>query len=109
MKDYLIIQDKQQELGQIAISTSVVNEIILNTIDQDKNIHLDEIRGLKTIPVVELSEESLNILLKVRVQYGQDVESSCKNLREELRKQFELMLDYHNPIINFNVVGFKFD
>ncbi len=109
MKDYLLIQDTNQGMGQIAVSFSVINEIINNAIDQDKNIFLDEIRGIKTAPVVELKGEDLNILLKVRVQYGQDVEKSCRTLQNELVKQLELMVDYHNPIINFNVVGFKFD
>lgn len=109
MKDYLLIQDKNDGLGQIAISTSVINEIIQTAIDQDKNIFLDEIRGLKTAPVIEYKNNDLEILLKVRVQYGQDVEKSCVTLQKELINQLELMVDYHNPLINFNVVGFKFD
>lgn len=109
MKDYLLIQSKDEGLGQIAISTSVINEIIQTAIDQDKNIFLDELRGLKTAPAIEFKNNVLEIILKVRVQYGQDVEKSCNNLQKELIKQLELMVDYHNPVINFNVVGFKFD
>lgn len=109
MKDYLLIQETDEGMGQIAISLSVINEIVNNAIDRDKNIFLDEIRGIKTAPVVEFKEDDLTIGLKVRVQYGQDVEKSCRALQDELVKQLELMIDYHNPIINFNVVGFKFD
>lgn len=109
MKNYLIIQKEDQEMGQIAISMSVINDIITNAVMLDENVHFDEIRGIKTPADVELGDNGLVIDLKVRVQYGQDVEASCANLQEEIRKQLELMVDYHNPVINFSVVGFKFD
>ena len=109
MKDYLLIQEKNEGLGQIAISTSVINEIIQTAIHQDKNVFFDEIRGLKTTPTIDFKDNNLEVLLKVRVQYGQDVEKSCVSLQKELIKQLQLMVDYHNPVINFNVVGFKFD
>ncbi len=109
MKNYLIIQEEHEEMGQIAISMSVINDIINNAVTMDEYVHFDEIRGIRTPADVTLNEDGLIIDLKVRVQYGQDVESSCANLQEEIRKQLELMVDYHNPVINFNVVGFKFD
>lgn len=109
MKDYILIQNSDEGLGQIAVSKNVINDIVLNAIENDKNISLDEIRGIKTAPVVVFNEDDIVIDLKVRVQYGQDVEKSCLALQNELRKQLALMVEYHNPVINFNVVGFKFN
>ena len=109
MSDYLIIQERSEGLGQIAVSQNVVNSIVRNVIEQDENVHLEEIRGLKTAPTVVINDTVISVSMKVRIQYGKDVESSCLNLKNNLERQLKLMVDYDNPIVEFNVVGFKFD
>lgn len=109
MKDYLLIQDTNTGLGQIAVSYTVISEIVTNVIDQDKNVFFDEIRGIKSSPTITLNEEGLSVFLKVRIQYGQDVEKSIHKVQTELRNQLELMVGYHDPVLNFSVVGFKFN
>ena len=109
MTDYVIIQKENVGLGQIAISHNVVDHIVREIIDKDEHVFLDEIRGLKTAPEVQLDGKEISISMKVRVQYGKNVEESCRNLQKELQQQLELMVDYHNPKVEFNVVGFKFD
>lgn len=109
MSDYVVIQERSEGLGQIAVNQSVVNAIIKNVIDQDENVYLEETRGLKTSPTVVIQDSMISISMKVRIQYGKDVESSCLNLKTNLENQLKLMVDYDNPIIEFNIVGFKFD
>ncbi len=109
MSDYVIIQERSEGLGQIAVSQNVVNSIVRNVIEQDENVHLEEIRGLKTAPTVVINDTVISVSMKVRIQYGKDVESSCLNLKNNLERQLKLMVDYDNPIVEFNVVGFKFD
>lgn len=109
MSDYVVIQDQDQGYGQIAVNQSVVNAIVRNVIETDENVHLEEIRGLKTPPTIEIDDSVISISMKVRIQYGKDVESSCLNLKKKLENQLKLMVDYDNPIVEFNVVGFKFD
>jgi len=109
MSDYVVIQDQDQGYGQIAVNQSVINAIVRNVIETDENVHLEEIRGLKTAPTIEIDDSVISISMKVRIQYGKDVESSCLNLKKKLENQLKLMVDYDNPIVEFNVVGFKFD
>ena len=109
MSDYVIIQERSEGLGQIAVSQNVVNSIVRNVIEQDENVHLEEIRGLETAPTVVINDTVISVSMKVRIQYGKDVESSCLNLKNNLERQLKLMVDYDNPIVEFNVVGFKFD
>lgn len=109
MSDYVVIQDQDQGYGQIAVNQSVINAIVRNVIETDENVHLEEIRGLKTPPTIEIDDSVISISMKVRIQYGKDVESSCLNLKKKLENQLKLMVDYDNPIVEFNVVGFKFD
>ncbi|NMB19034.1 MAG: hypothetical protein GX984_06235 [Erysipelothrix sp.] len=109
MSDYVVIQDQDQGYGQIAVNQSVINAIVRNVIETDENVHLEEIRGLKTQPTIEIDDSVISISMKVRIQYGKDVESSCLNLKKKLENQLKLMVDYDNPIVEFNVVGFKFD
>ena len=109
MSDYVVIQKESIGLGKIAISISVINHIVNEVINRDKSVFLDEIRSIKTAPIIKMDEKSLSITLKVRIQYGKNVEVSCRNLQRELTEQLQLMVDYHNPKIEFNVVGFKFD
>lgn len=109
MSDYVVIQDQSSGLGQIAVNQNVIDAIVKNVINQDESVHLEEIRGLKTAPSVQINDSVISISMKVRIQYGKDVESSCLNLKKDLENQLKLMVDYDNPIVEFNVVGFKFD
>lgn len=109
MADYVVIQKESVGLGKISISQSVINHIVNEVVNRDKSVFLDEIRSIKTAPVIKLDEKDLSIMLKVRIQYGKNVEIACRNLQRELTEQLQLMVDYHNPKIEFNVVGFKFD
>ena len=109
MSDYVVIQETHAGLGQIAVNKSVINAIVRNVIEADENVHLEEIRGLKTAPTVLINDSVISVSMKVRIKYGKDVKSSCLNLKHELENQLKLMVDYDNPVVEFNVVGFKFD
>ena len=109
MSDYILVQEKEMGLGQISISNAVVTSIIKNVVDAVDHVYLEETRSLKSTPLVKFEEGNVHINLRVRVKYGQNVESSCLALQKELQQQLELMVDYRNPIINMNVVGFRFN
>lgn len=109
MTDYVVIQNENIGLGKIAISKSVINHIVNEVINRDKCVFLDETRSYKVAPVIKVDGKKLSIALKVRVQYGKNVEVSCRNLERELTEQLQFMVDYHDPNIQFKVVGFKFD
>jgi uncharacterized alkaline shock family protein YloU len=109
MTDYVLIQNESIGLGKISISKSVINHIVNEVINRDKSVFLDETRSYKAAPVIKIEGKTLSIALKVRVQYGKNVEVACRNLERELTEQLQFMVDYHDPNIQFNVVGFKFD
>lgn len=109
MTDYVLIQSGNIGMGQIAISKSVISHIVNEVINRDKSLFLDETRSYKAAPIIKVEGKTLSITLKVRVQYGKNVEVACRNLERELTEQLQFMVDYHDPKINFNVVGFKFD
>lgn len=109
MSDYILVQEKEMGLGQISISNAVVTSIIKNVVDSVDHVYLEEARSLKSTPLVKFEAGNVHINLRVRVKYGQNVESSCLALQKELQQQLELMVDYRDPIINMNVVGFRFN
>lgn len=107
--DYVLIQSKDEGLGQIAVSNTVINHIIAIVIDENPHIFLEETRSRKITPSVKQTKDGLVIALKIRVKYGQNVEKTCLKLQQALQNNLELMVDYKNPIIDLNVVGFKFN
>ena len=67
MSDYVVIQDQDQGYGQIAVNQSVINAIVRKVIETDENVHLEEIRGLKTPPTIVIDDSVISISMKVRI------------------------------------------
>ncbi|CAM3574120.1 Asp23/Gls24 family envelope stress response protein [Erysipelothrix urinaevulpis] len=103
--EYVLIQDKDLGLGQIAVARSVVDHIVSITVHEDKNIFLAHKKAVR----IEENKNVLSVFLEVRVQYGQDVEKVCHQLQDRLQTSLELMIDKKNAEVNIAVVGFKFN
>lgn len=103
--DYVLIQEKNQGMGQIAIAQSVIEHIVGLTIREDANIFVDSKKAID----IENDEGNLSVHLELRVQYGQDVDEVCLDFQEQLQRNLDLMIDYKDTEINIAVVGFKFD
>ena len=103
--EYVLIQAQGDGFGQIAVSNNVINHIVEITMDENEFIYFDE-SVKKSLNVT--NKEGLFIDLKVRIQYGQNVDKICKKLQEDLQRSIELMVEYKNSVINLNVVGFRF-
>lgn len=106
--EYVLIQAKDDGLGQIAVSNSVVNHIVAITVSESEFVFFDD-GSLKKSLSVNTSTDRLKIDIKVRIKYGKDVDRVCKKLQEDLQRNLELMVDHHASEININVVGFKFN
>lgn len=105
MNEYVIIQEKNEGMGQIAVSESVVEHIVRQTVEEDKWVFLATKKAIE----IENLDGHLAINIDVRVQYGQNVDFVCSQLQTTLRENLDLMIDYRDTTINFSVVGFKFD
>ena len=101
----VLIQGENVGLGQIVIANSVVHHIVMIAVDESEYVFLDE--PVKKSLSIKNAGGHLNIDLKVRIQYGKDVERTCAKLQEDLQRNIELMIDYADTIINITVVGFK--
>lgn len=106
--EYVLIQAKGDGLGQIAVSNNVINHIVMITVNESKYVFFDDGNVKKSLSIKNTGT-SLVVDLKVRVQYGKDVDRVCKKLQEELQRSIELMVDYKSTEVNLNVVGFKFN
>ena len=106
--EYVLIQAQDDGLGQIAVSNNVINHIAMITVNESKFVFFDDGAAKKSL-VIKNTGKQLNIDLKVRIQYGKDVDRVCKKLQEELQQNIEMMVDYKSTEININVVGFKFN
>ena len=103
--DYVLIQDKDQGLGQIAVAQSVIEHIVALSVMEDGNLFLAHKKAI----VLENKSGQLAVNLDLRVQYGQDVDLVCREFQEELRQNLDLMIDYRDTEVNISVIGFKFD
>ncbi len=106
--EYVLIQEKNDGFGQIAVSNNVFNHIVAITVAENKHIFFEDGTGKKSLSVSNANGH-VNIDVKVRVQYGQDVERVVRALQDELRRNIEMMVDFSSVTINVNVVGFKFN
>lgn len=104
--EYVLIQSQGDGLGQIAVANNVINHIVEITVDENEFVFFDD-SIKKSLTVTDL-DKGLVVDLKVRIQYGQNVDKICKKLQEELQRSIELMVEYKNTTVNVNVVGFRF-
>lgn len=104
--EYVRIQSQGDGLGQIAVSNNVINHIVEITMGENDFIFFDD--SVKKSLTVSSKEDGLFIDIKVRIQYGQNVDKICKKLQEELQRSIELMVEYKNTTVNLHVVGFRF-
>lgn len=106
--EYVLMKEKRDNLGTIAISNNVFNHIVSISVNENKNIHFDDGSGKKSL-IITNNNGHVTVNLKVRVQYGKDVERVVKSLQNELHSLITTMVDFSDFTINVQVVGFKFN
>lgn len=106
--EYVMIQQRSEGLGQIAVSNNVFNHIVAIVVSETKHVFFDDGTGKKSL-LVRNAEGNVYIDLKVRVQYGHDVERVIKALQTDIQRSIEMMVDFKEVMINVSVVGFKFN
>lgn len=104
----IVIQPKEEGYGQIVISDRVIHHIVMITVNEARHIFFEDGTGKRSISIRN-KNNVMNIEIKVRVQYGQNVDKECQKLQSNLQRNLELMIDYKHPVINISVVGFKFN
>ena len=103
--NYVLIQEKETGLGQIAVAQSVIEHIVSLAVVENGHLFLAHKKAVD----LENKDGQLVVNLELRVQYGQDVDQVCHDFQEYLERNLELMIDYKNTEINISVIGFKFD
>lgn len=106
--EYVSIKDKKDGLGQIAISNNVFNHIVSIVVQENKSVHFDDGSSKKSL-VITNANGHVTITIKVRVQYGNDVERVIKSLQNELHTTITTMVEFSAFTIDVQVVGFKFN
>ncbi|CAM4223955.1 Asp23/Gls24 family envelope stress response protein [Erysipelothrix inopinata] len=106
--EYVLIQPQSEGLGQIAVSINVINHIAAITVNESKYVFFEDGTGKKSLSVTSENGHA-KVDLKVRVQYGRDVERVCRGLQDELHRSIATMVDFDDVDINISVVGFKFN
>lgn len=99
---------KGDSLGKIVIDNSVIHHIVVNTVNEAKDVYFDDNTGKRSV-AVNIDDKHFILDIKVRVQYGQNVDKVCAKLQENLTRSLDLMVDCENPTINIIVSGFKFN
>lgn len=103
--EYVLIQEKETGLGQIAVAQSVIEHIVALSVIEDGHLFLAHKKAIN----LENKDGQLAVNLELRVQYGQDVDQVARDFQEELRRDLDLMIDYKDTEVNISVIGFKFD
>lgn len=103
-----IVNPKGESLGKIVISDTVLQHIVVVAIQDLKHVFFEDGSGKKSISLNKVNK-NLVVDVKIKVQYGQNVEKTCEKVQESLTQTLDLMVDCPNPIINVTVTGFKFN
>lgn len=109
-QEYVLIKhDHSQNYGQIAVSKSVIERIVVISIDEVEGVVLVD-RSFTTTPIsIKLAKSQLSITVEVKLDYGKKVEEVCEKLQSKILQTIELMIGYKLAIVDIKVSGFTFN
>lgn len=107
-REYIQISP-ENNLGVVALMTSIFQDITANVVAEDKNVALADPKNFKTPLQVKIVDNKLVIQLELKVKYGVNVQEACQQLQAKIFDSIEHMCDYTPDYIDLKVTGFIFE
>lgn len=107
-QEYILIKEKEEETGLIALSKGVFETISEISIDEEENVSLVDNKTLKKAIQCKIASNKLNVAVEVKVKYGANVNEACEKLQERISSNIFQMTNLKCNLVDVKVVGFIF-
>ncbi len=107
-QEYILIKEKNEEVGLIALQKAVFETISQISVDEDDSVVLLDSSVLKKSIQCKIVENHLNVSVDVKVKYGANVNQVCELLQERIATNIYQMTNLKCNLIDVKVAGFTF-
>lgn len=109
-QEYVLVKNEStQNLGQIAVSKSVIERIVDISVSEIEGVVLND-RSFGYNPItIKLTKTSLSVSVDVKLSYTLKVEEISEQLQARILESIELMIGYSLAVVDINIVGFTFN
>ena len=107
-QEYILIKEKSDDCGMIALSKGVFETITQISVDEIDGVSLMESSPIKKAHTCKITNNKLNVLVDVRVKYGLNVNQNCEKIQNRIHQNILLMTNLSCENIDVKVSGFAF-
>lgn len=107
-QEYILIKEKEEETGLIALSKGVFETISQISIEEEENVSLVDNTALKKAVQCKIASNKLNVAVEVKVKYGTNVNQACEKLQDRIASNICQMTNLKCNLVDVKVVGFVF-
>lgn len=107
-QEYILIKEKEEEAGLIALAKGVFETISQISIDEEENVCLVENTTMKKGVQCKIANNKLNVAVEVKVKYGANVNQVCEKLQDRISSNVFQMTNLKCNLVDVKVVGFIF-
>ncbi len=107
-QEYILIKEKIDETGLIALSKGVFEKISEISIEEEENVSLVEAGALRKSVQCKIVNNQLNVTVEVKIKYGANVNASCEKLQERISLNVYQMTNMKCNLVDVKVAGFIF-
>ena len=107
-QEYILLKDKDEETGLIALAKGVFETISHISIEEEEGFQLAENTAFKQAVQCKVTKNKLNVAVEVKVKYGHNVNQACEKLQERISSNISQMTNLKCNLVDIKVIGFIF-
>ena len=105
-QEYIVIKEKNEQSGLIALSKSVFESIAKISVEEVEGCAL--VDHAKKAVVSRVQNNRLHISVEAKVKYGVNVNRTCEEIQDRVTQSIQLMTNLKCGSVDVKISGFIF-
>ena len=105
-QEYIVIKEKTEQTGLIALSKSVFESIAKISMDEVEGCML--VDNAKKAVVSRIANNRLHVSVEAKVKYGMNVNHICEEIQDRIAQNIQLMTNLKCGSVDVKISGFVF-
>lgn len=105
-QEYIVIKEKTEQSGLIALSKSVFESIAVISVEEVEGCNL--IDNTKKAVVCRIQNNRLHVSVDAKVKYGVNVNRTCEEIQTRVTQNIQLMTNLKCGSVDVKISGFVF-
>ncbi|MBQ7889667.1 MAG: Asp23/Gls24 family envelope stress response protein [Erysipelotrichaceae bacterium] len=105
-QEYIVIKEKTEQSGLIALSKSVFESIAKISVEEVEGCFL--VDNSKKAVVCKIINNRLHVNVEAKVKYGVNVNRTCEDIQDRITQNIQLMTNLKCGSVDVKISGFVF-